>query len=50
MSKVLEEANLLGLEVLDKLTSSNSETHTRFEDKALHPAVLVSSNNFQNTY
>jgi hypothetical protein len=43
MSKILEEANKLGLDVLDKLVGSN-ESHTRFEGKALNPAVLVSSN------
>jgi hypothetical protein len=43
MSKVLEEANGLGLAVLAKLMGSDAELNTRFEGKALNPAVLVSN-------
>lgn len=42
MSKVLEEANVLGLKVIAKLMEVNAESNTRFEGKALNPAVLVS--------
>jgi len=42
MSKVFEEANALGLDVIAKLMGSNAEIETRFEGKALNPAVLVS--------
>jgi len=48
MSKVFEEANVLGLDVIAKLMGDSAEIETRFEGKALNPAVLVSGTCLSN--
>ena len=42
MTELIQEANAQGLEILATLLGSESDERTRFEGKALNPAVLVS--------